>query len=152
MLDLTTLLLSLRCQMINSRVAVFPRYLTRRPLGPLTKLHLPDNLSRMHRIFLLILSLIFFVSGSLLLWEAKLLGFPDGHIADVDRVLLPYDLLVASGLIAFGFWTLVCAVKSPVNLLEKSWWSGCACLVIVILARWPYEAYLATFLMTSAGG
>ena len=81
-----------------------------------------------------------------------MLGFPDGFISEVDRVLLPYDLLFAASLIAFGLWTLVRAVRSATDHSSRLWWAGCVGLVIVFGARWPYQAYLATFLMTNAGG
>lgn len=119
---------------------------------PLTKPPLHGSLSRMRRIILLALGFALFISGGLLLWEAHMLGFPDGNISEVDRVLLPYNLLLASGLVAFGFLTLVCAALSPARLPAKFWWSGCACFTIFFWARGPYEEYLAKFLMTSSGG
>jgi len=61
----------------------------------------------MRRIIPLALGFAFSISGGLLLWEAHMPGFPDRNISEVDRVLLPYNLLVA-----FGFLTLVCAALS----------------------------------------
>ena len=101
----------------------------------------------MRRIIPLALGFAFSISGGLLLWEAHMPGFPDGNISEVDRVLLPYNLLVA-----FGFLTLVWAALSLACLPAKFWWSGCVCFTIIFWVCGPYEEYLAKFLMTSSGG
>ncbi|MEP3637718.1 MAG: hypothetical protein ABJN14_10705 [Paracoccaceae bacterium] len=80
------------------------------------------------------------------------LGFPDGHISDVDRVLIPYDYAVAIWTVLLGISAFVLAVGNPKKGILKTWSVAFLFAAAALLVRPIYAAYLATFLAASAGG
>ncbi len=90
--------------------------------------------------------------GGLLFVETRSLGFPDGYISDVDRVLIPYDYVLAIWAIFLGISALGVAVRKANGKLVAIWWAALCLGIVGFAGRFPYEAYLSTFLATSAGG
>ena len=90
--------------------------------------------------------------GVLQFVETNGLGFPDGHISDVDRVLIPYDYAVAIWTMLLGISAFVMTFLEANKALVITWWVALFFGTTVLLIRPTYATYLATFLATSAGG
>ena len=107
---------------------------------------------------LLAKGLVFFAGAALIGFgvlqfvETNGLGFPDGHISDVDRVLIPYDYAVAIWTVLLGFAVFVLAFREANKTAVKMWWIAFLFAATALLVRPIYAAYLATFLAASAGG
>ena len=90
--------------------------------------------------------------GVLQFVETNGLGFPDGHISDVDRVLIPYDYSVAIWALLLGISAFVMAFREANKTAVKMWWIAFLFAATALLVKPIYAAYLATFLAASAGG
>ena len=90
--------------------------------------------------------------GAFLFVETRGLGFPDGHISDVDRVLIPYHYALAVWAVSLGLMAFISIIRDMSGKPTKIWWAALLLGVAAFAAKSPYKAYLATFLASSSGG